>query len=148
MVTKLQNLNCGKNKKFKLWQSSFSKNNLTPLQPMRCNQGNVLQSCDVYITQIGSAKQYKKALIQFKKGIKKNVCFIEENHLNLDWKKGCPLLRPTSSWCRGLWPSAIWIIFVRCSRGCSTNSFVIKVTDWLMVCGNIFKTLSIQNRKS
>ena len=49
--------NCQKTKKVKLWQNSvydesltesFSKNNLTPWQPMRCTLGSALRSCDVW----------------------------------------------------------------------------------------------------
>ena len=37
----------------------------------------------------------------------------------------------------------------RCGTGCSTLSFVIySVSHWLILCGNIFKTLYLLNRKN
>ena len=56
-MTRIKTPNCDK-KKLKLWQNSiydktlkesFNKNNLTPQQPMRCTQGSVLWSCNVFI---------------------------------------------------------------------------------------------------
>ena len=46
-VKKLTNSKCEKIQKLNYLKESFSKNNLTPGQPMRCTQGSLLRSCDV-----------------------------------------------------------------------------------------------------
>ena len=56
LFQKFKNSNCKKKKKQFMKKKttlngSYSMNNLTPWQPMRCTLGSVVQSCDVFVVE-------------------------------------------------------------------------------------------------